>query len=174
MISKYVWRFKKGILKWKVICFENDFKYFQIIFGRLVIIIFMYKYFPWGDFKENNIFLAGSKWSVPNLFCGDSNNLRSVDLVPLSAEIYFVYYSCSIVQSSGFWFRIYQLVYNNIWIEFIWFIIGCYIVVWLSPLLLDALLLCFRCCLISMECYFASHALVGGVNMLLCHFSGDF
>ena len=54
------------------------------------------------DFKVNDIFLAGSKWSLLNLFCGDSNNLLSVDLVPLSTEIYFVYYSCSIVQLSGF------------------------------------------------------------------------
>ena len=74
----------------------------------------MYKYFPRVDFKENDIFLADSKWSFLNLFCGDSNNLLSVDLVPLSAEIYLVNYSCSIVQLSGFLFRMCQLGYNNI------------------------------------------------------------
>ena len=46
--------------------------------------------------------LAGSKWNLLDLFCGDSNNLLSVDLVPLSAEIYLVNYSCSIVQLGGF------------------------------------------------------------------------
>ena len=54
------------------------------------------------DFKVNNIFLAGSKRSLPNLFCGNSNNLLSVDLVPLSTEMYLVYYSCPIMQLSGF------------------------------------------------------------------------
>ena len=145
---------------WKI---GNNYIYVQI-FSRV-------------DFKVNDIFLAGSKWSLHNLFCGDSNNLLSVDLVPLSAEIYFVYYSCSIVQLSGFWFRIHQLVYNNImniWIEFhliyywvlyccliVSLVVGCFIVVFHVLFDLYGMLFCFSC--------FGEIA-----NRLLSHYSLDF
>ena len=83
-----------------------------------------------------------------NLFCGDSNNLLSVDLVPLSTEIYLVNYSCSIVQLSGFLFRIYQLVYNYI-MNIAFTFIGCiclvsYELVGCFPCLLDAVC-CVSC-----------------------------
>ena len=102
-----------------------------------------------------NVFQSGfwSKWyflgwfevELLNLFCGDSNNLISVDLVPLSTEIYFVYYSCSIVQLSGFRFRITNWIIIILWIyelHFIWFIIW----VLCCCLIVSLVVGCFSCC----------------------------